>query len=59
MTETLHLKKNDTLKATTYEMVNTEVIPIVNHQQIILENYETFGDTIPPAHLIAMNGIFN
>lgn len=46
------------LKATNYEMIPTEQIPIADPNQIFLMNPELTPDSIPPAQLVAMNGIF-
>ena len=45
------------LKATNYEMIPTEQIPIADPHQIFLMNPELTPDSIPPAQLVAMNGI--
>ncbi len=50
--------KNDTpLKATTYQMVQINRIPLAEPDQILLgENNEMPLDLPPPLHLVAMNG---
>jgi len=57
-------KKNDIqkkqlpeLKATQYEMIHTEQIPLASPQEIYFMNPNLLADTIPPVQIVAMNGI--
>ena len=43
------------LTATTYKMAS-EQVQLVFPQHIRLETQEVSGDTVPPPHIIAMNG---